>query len=138
MNFNSKNLEEIKAHFNLAFEYFGGSVVPIIESALDPGKHSAVTFKKILNLASGDFSRNKLGENSSLGSNSSPPRFKDRKGGVKDSSNSGTQLSSIALRGRGSMFKSSGNSRNPLTTSKDAMAKLIPPTGRITNMTEDT
>lgn len=55
VNFNFKNLEEIKAHFNLAFEESSGIVVPISDSTLDPEKHYTVIFKKNLNSKWGFF-----------------------------------------------------------------------------------
>ncbi|KAK5819061.1 hypothetical protein PVK06_024018 [Gossypium arboreum] len=64
-NLISGNLERVKAHFNPAFEVSEAVDIQISEGALDPGKHSAVSFKENIivdqQAKSGDRSVEKLG-----------------------------------------------------------------------------
>ncbi|MBA0749750.1 hypothetical protein Gogos_003645 [Gossypium gossypioides] len=50
-------------------------------------------------------------------------------GCTRDSSNSGNHKTSFAIRGLGSRFKSSGNSRIPLAESMEVMVELLSPQG---------
>lgn len=42
---NGKNVDNLVAHFNPAFEGSRGTPVIISDEVLDPGKHTAITFK---------------------------------------------------------------------------------------------
>ncbi|MBA0869944.1 hypothetical protein Goshw_005642 [Gossypium schwendimanii] len=54
---------------------------------------------------------------------------KNKRGCTRDSSNRGNHKTSFALRGLGSRFKSSGNSRIPLAESMEVMVELLSPQG---------
>ncbi|XP_017618098.1 uncharacterized protein LOC108462689 [Gossypium arboreum] len=98
----------------------GGSSVPISDGILDPGKHSAISFK--------DTSHKKEKNNSvniTWGKKGDGiPISKERHRG-KDSFGCNSRKASNVLRGRGGRFKASGNFRVPLVESIEEMAKLI-------------
>ncbi|KAG8503914.1 hypothetical protein CXB51_001863 [Gossypium anomalum] len=117
---NAGSFDNIKAHFNPAFESSRGFPVPIFDGALDSGKYSAISFKD---------ASHKKEKNSSviifwgrLGDKIS--NSKERHGG-KDSIGHSNRKVSNALRGRGSRFKASSNFRVPLAESMEEMAKFI-------------
>ncbi|KAA3471230.1 reverse transcriptase [Gossypium australe] len=117
---NAWNFNNIKAHFDPTFEGSGGTLVPISDGVLDPGKHSAISFKDLSHKkeksSSVNLSCGKLGEGIFV--------FKERHGG-KDSIGRSSRKASNASRGRGSRSKTSGNSRVSLAESIEEMAKLI-------------
>ncbi|KAG8498856.1 hypothetical protein CXB51_005701 [Gossypium anomalum] len=117
---NARNYTNITAHFNPAFEQSGGVNIPITSSVLDSREHSAISFKNITHKKEkcilANPVRGKLGEGI--------PVSKEKHRG-RDSNGRSNRKSSNALRGRGSHFKSSGNSKVPLAESMEEMAKLI-------------
>ncbi|KAH1031126.1 hypothetical protein J1N35_043300 [Gossypium stocksii] len=117
---NNGNLDNIVAHVNPAFEDFGGTNISISEDVLDPGKHSAITFKDSTH-------KKEKGKpvNSTRGILDVGVSRSREKSGGKDLIERNGRKASSALRGRGSRFKSSGNSRVPLADSMEEMAKFM-------------
>lgn len=92
---NAGNFTNITAHFNPAFEKSGGVNIPITNSMLDPGKHSAISFKGITHKKEKGILANpvrgRLGEGI--------PVLKEKHGGM-DSNGRSSRKSSNPLRGR--------------------------------------
>ncbi|KAK5841882.1 hypothetical protein PVK06_004206 [Gossypium arboreum] len=102
-NLQAKNLDEIKAHFNPAFEGPVEVAVQLTDNILDQGKHSVVIFKKISN--SPNQSKGRIIESMSAGSAGTQVQKFNGKFGVAK----GERKNSNVLRGRGSRFKASAN-----------------------------
>ncbi|MBA0869404.1 hypothetical protein Goshw_027753 [Gossypium schwendimanii] len=117
---NARIFENIKAHFNPAFEGSGGTFVPISDGVLDPRKHSTISFKdtsyKKEKSSSISLSWRRLGDRISIS--------KERNGG-RDLNGRSSRKASNALCGRGSHFKASENFRVPLAESIKEKAKFI-------------
>lgn len=99
----AENSGEIKAHFNPAFEKTEGILVPISEGILDSRKHSAVTFKE-------------NAHSNNLGSSATYIRAR------KNMGDRSSVLTTLAVKGRGSWFKTSGNSQSQIMEPKEKRA----------------
>ncbi|KAH1098403.1 hypothetical protein J1N35_015324 [Gossypium stocksii] len=103
-NTDVENLEKIKARYNLVFDESEGILVPIFDNTLDPVKLDS-HFMELLDMVSGIFFNNS----------------KDK----RCSSSRSNRKTSFALRGRGSQFKTSGNTHIPLAEFMEAMVELL-------------
>ncbi|KAH1108194.1 hypothetical protein J1N35_011962 [Gossypium stocksii] len=115
----ARKLNDIKAHFNLAFESPVEVEVQLTDNILDHGKHSAVTFKNSSNFPNQYKCR--TFEPISAGNT----RNKDRKGNEKYGITRGGRKNSNVLKGHGSQFKTFVNSWVSLVNSMKEVGKLI-------------
>ncbi|PPD93219.1 hypothetical protein GOBAR_DD09841 [Gossypium barbadense] len=133
--------ERVKAHFNPAFEVSEGVEIQISEGVLDPGKYSAVSFKKNIISDQHAKSGNRSAEKPSLalvsGSDVDKSGFINRKGDIKNNKICGSHKNSNALWGHGNRFKSSGSARIPLTESMEVMTTILSTQNPSQNVLDD-
>ncbi|KAK5818500.1 hypothetical protein PVK06_023440 [Gossypium arboreum] len=110
---------DIKAHFNPAFEGPVKVEVQLTDNILDHEKHSAVTFKNFFN--SSDQSKGSPFKHMNAGKTDNKGRNSNEKFGITR----GGRKNSNALKGCGSRFKTSENSRVSLADSMKEVVKLI-------------
>ncbi|MBA0702325.1 hypothetical protein Goari_020410, partial [Gossypium aridum] len=108
----------VKTRVNLAFE---GEEVQLIKGVLDLGKHSAIIFR-------GDAHQklhNSTAKHDIVSKYGFPSSSNDKKiVGNLNASRGGWKISNV-LKGKGSRFKSTGNSQVPLTESMEVVVDLL-------------
>lgn len=108
----------VKTRANLAFE---GEEVQLIKGVLDLGKHSAIIFR-------GDAHQtlhNSTAKHDIVSKYGFPSSANDKKiVGNLNAFRGGWKISNV-LKGKGSRFKSTGNSQVPLTESMEVVADLL-------------